>query len=166
MDDRQIADTVNALRDTGKAWAHSDQLRERLGHIIVPHLQRLQVAERALTRRANMQDEAASRADFEAFISAPPYEYEIERIPDDPEKFAWPGNYRDLWVHLAWQTWQEAIGRAENRLNLYAAIVRQLRQMLALQACIAHPEKSHAEIAAEIDRVLSEALSAPEGGAL
>jgi len=48
MDDRKIADTVNALRDTAIRFAGAQQLRERLGHIIVPHLSALKGAQLAL----------------------------------------------------------------------------------------------------------------------
>ena len=39
------------------------------------------------------------RAAFEAWISGPPYEREVERFGDGS---AWPGNYRELDVDLAW----------------------------------------------------------------
>lgn len=50
------------------------------------------------------------RVRFEAFMSAPPFEREIARWPDDPVRYAWPGQYRDLAVQLAWEAWLEARG--------------------------------------------------------
>ena len=48
------------------------------------------------------------REEFEAWISSPPYEKRTKRYPDDPVKYAWPGNYLDVNVELAWQAWQQA----------------------------------------------------------
>lgn len=42
------------------------------------------------------------RETFEEIISASPYEKEIDRFPDDATRHAWPGNYRDINVQLAW----------------------------------------------------------------
>lgn len=46
------------------------------------------------------------RAAFEAFISGPPFERNVERFPDAPTKYAWPCSYRDIAVDLAWYCWQ------------------------------------------------------------
>lgn len=48
------------------------------------------------------------RAEFEAFISGPPFERDVRRFPQDEARFAWPGSYRDLEVDLAWQAWCES----------------------------------------------------------
>ena len=48
------------------------------------------------------------REEFEAWISSPPYEKQTKRYSDDPVKYAWPGNYLDVNVELAWQAWQQA----------------------------------------------------------
>jgi hypothetical protein len=53
--------------------------------------------------------EQKKRERFEQWISAPPYEREIKRKPDDPTVTAWPGNYQDYNVQLAWEAWQEAL---------------------------------------------------------
>ena len=47
------------------------------------------------------------RDQFEAWISAPPFEHSIERCPTDGTH-AWPGSYRVLSVDLAWQAWKAA----------------------------------------------------------
>jgi hypothetical protein len=52
------------------------------------------------------------RAAFEAWISAPPYEREVERFG---ENSAWPGNYRELDVDLAWCAWSAAMATARDR---------------------------------------------------
>ena len=43
---------------------------------------------------------------FEKWISAPPYEQDIERFP---ESSAWPGHYQTYEVQLAWEAWRESI---------------------------------------------------------
>lgn len=48
----------------------------------------------------------AERTAFERTISGPPYERNTERWPDDHTS-AWPGNYKDYPVDLAWALWQE-----------------------------------------------------------
>ena len=53
-----------------------------------------------------------TREDFEAFISAPPFEMPIERFDD---RGAWPGSYTELEVDLAWQAWQAATDAALER---------------------------------------------------
>lgn len=52
------------------------------------------------------------RAAFEAWISGPPYEREIERFGDGS---AWPGNYRDIDVDLAWCAWSAAMATTRDR---------------------------------------------------
>ena len=48
------------------------------------------------------------RSEFEAWISASPFERGIERWSNDESKHAWPGQYRDINVALAWEAWQES----------------------------------------------------------
>lgn len=48
------------------------------------------------------------RSAFEAWISASPYERDIDRWPNDESSYAWPGQYLDVNVALAWEAWQEA----------------------------------------------------------
>lgn len=47
-----------------------------------------------------------SREQFEAAISASPFERSVARWPNDPTKHSWPGAYKDLNVDLAWCMWQ------------------------------------------------------------
>ena len=52
-------------------------------------------------------ERVVSRSAFEAWISAPPYERSTHRWPDDGTK-AWPGQYSDYPVELAWEAWKAA----------------------------------------------------------
>lgn len=54
-------------------------------------------------------ERVVSRSAFEAWITAPPIERNIERWPDDERKSAWPGQYCDYATQLAWEAWQAAI---------------------------------------------------------
>lgn len=53
---------------------------------------------------AGLTDEQ-ERAAFESVIGGPPYERDVRRFADD-DSSAWPGNYRDINVDLAWHIWQ------------------------------------------------------------
>ena len=46
------------------------------------------------------------REQFEAFITAPPFEREVGRWEESAD-VAWPGQYREYEVELAWCAWQE-----------------------------------------------------------
>ena len=48
------------------------------------------------------------RAKFEAWISGPPYEHDIDRYPDDAMKYSWPMSYKKRGVELAWEAWKES----------------------------------------------------------
>jgi hypothetical protein len=52
--------------------------------------------------------DGSARSSFERWISGPPYERETERWPQDEMKHAWPGQYKDISVQLAWESWQQA----------------------------------------------------------
>ena len=52
------------------------------------------------------------RTQFEAWVSAPPFEYSVARWPVSGAS-AWPGSYRDLHVQLAWEAWQAALPRMQ-----------------------------------------------------
>lgn len=57
---------------------------------------------------------------FEKIISAPPFEKSVERWEDNPGKRAWPGNYKDYPVQLAYEVCQdyaEATGAEVARLQ-------------------------------------------------
>lgn len=54
-----------------------------------------------------MSDDTKSRAEFEEWITAPPYEQSIERHPIDSKRTSWPGQYRYYATQLAWEAWRE-----------------------------------------------------------
>lgn len=54
---------------------------------------------------------ADARAEFESWITAPPYEKSVATYPDSS---GWPGQYRAYEVQLAWEAYQA--GRAESEL--------------------------------------------------
>jgi len=60
-----------------------------------------------LTARRLTMSGDADRAVFEAWIVAPPYERSIARWPHTMT-LAWPSQYHDLAVQLAWEAWQES----------------------------------------------------------
>lgn len=49
-----------------------------------------------------------SRKEFEAWITKPPFECNIDRYPNDPGRYGWPGAYHVYEVELAWEAWQAA----------------------------------------------------------
>jgi hypothetical protein len=59
--------------------------------------------------------EAQDRQAFEAAIGRSPYEKRCLRFPDTAAT-AWPGNYRDIEVDLAWCMWQAALSHERARL--------------------------------------------------
>lgn len=58
----------------------------------------------------------AQRKLFEAFISSPPFEKDVSRYPNDHDRFAWPGSYRDISVDLAWNAWVNAISTERSKI--------------------------------------------------
>ena len=48
------------------------------------------------------------RQQFESLMSEPPYEQDLRR---NGESSAWPGNYRNYPVQLAWCAWEELWNR-------------------------------------------------------
>lgn len=54
--------------------------------------------------------DADTRAAFEAWVSAPPFEYDITRLG---EASAWPGCYARMEVDLAYHAWKAAAGEIE-----------------------------------------------------
>ena len=75
-----------------------------------PHPLGLHVTEnREREAKASFAAPAGSaRERFEKWITAPPYERDTYRWPQDETKHAWPGQYKDIAVQLAWESWQEA----------------------------------------------------------
>lgn len=59
-------------------------------------------------------NEHMEREHFDKWITSPPYEREIRRWPMDETKYAWPGQYRDIAVQIAWEAWQERAAMSSN----------------------------------------------------
>jgi len=61
------------------------------------------------TKSRRKWSEKQLREAFEEWITSPPIEASVDRYPKDaPEAIAWPGNYIDYPVQLAWCAWKEA----------------------------------------------------------
>ena len=56
----------------------------------------------ALRKRPAEQE----RKEFEDIVSGEPFVRSVERFPDDPERYSWPGDYKDANVSFAWHVWQ------------------------------------------------------------
>lgn len=56
-------------------------------------------------RSLDAPDGRGAREAFEVWITAPPYERDVSRWPTDADASAWPGQYRDLAVQLAFEAW-------------------------------------------------------------
>ena len=69
------------------------------------------IAEEALEQIEKERSQYDSRAEFERWIYAPPFERGINRYADDPKNWAWPGQYEDPAVQLAWEAWKAAEGK-------------------------------------------------------
>ena len=60
------------------------------------------------TQSGSSLQRVVSRRSFEDWIGGPPYERDLYRWPMDETKHAWPGQYKDIAVQLAWEAWCEA----------------------------------------------------------
>lgn len=56
-----------------------------------------------------------TRKEFEQFLASEPYAKDLYRWPNDDERYACPGQYRDYPVQLAWEVLQEAKRRKKMR---------------------------------------------------
>lgn len=57
--------------------------------------------------------QSINRTQFEAWISASPYEKCIDRYPNNEHLFAWPGYYTHIDTQLAWEAWCAALNCEE-----------------------------------------------------
>src|SRR6185295_3401359 len=62
----------------------------------------------ARDREVFVVNENETRIAFEKWVSTPPFEYDCDRWPNDESKHAWPGQYKDISVQLAWEAWKES----------------------------------------------------------
>ena len=74
------------------------------------------------------------RKQFEELMGAPPYEMNLRRCT---EESAWPGNYRDYKVQLAWCAWEELWNRrAEAQWQPIETAPKELgKRILGLKDC-------------------------------
>jgi hypothetical protein len=112
---------IKAAINTEPSAGH-DYVDEIIGLLRVTRGQRDDAERRCLTSAGGRQPEppktagvkalvsatGSAREAFEKWITAPPYEREIARWPQDETKYAWPGQYQDIAVQLAWESWMEA----------------------------------------------------------
>lgn len=69
----------------------------------------------------------AERQRFEAWVSAPPFEYDAERYD---LRYSWPDNYVEVAVQLAWEAWKERGAEVASRNEAYE-IMRNLKNHTA-----------------------------------
>lgn len=90
---------------------HADHIVREMGDAMY-FLHAVTTAETCMTT-PDTDVERMSREAFEKAISAPTFERSVKRFPNDHDKFAWPGDYRDPAVSLAWHMWREAAALLE-----------------------------------------------------
>lgn len=79
-----------------------------------------------------------TREDFEQVIEGPPYELACYRHPEDPAATAWPGQYGDARVQLAFDVASEIVEPIESRLREYQ------RALLWCFAALSYAERNGA----------------------
>jgi hypothetical protein len=57
----------------------------------------------------------SNRKAFEEWASAPPFEMDVDRNHHNPALSAWPAQYRDYKVQMAWEAWQASWARLTTR---------------------------------------------------
>lgn len=57
-------------------------------------------------------NEIQRRKEFEKWITDPPFEKNIDRWPNNETLHAWPGQYKDADVQLAWAAWIEVVDQS------------------------------------------------------
>jgi hypothetical protein len=75
--------------------------------LYAPATYRRIIAELLEEVKKNTEQTGKTRKAFEAWISAPPYERDVVRFIEHDAASAWPGQYMDYEVELAWEAWQE-----------------------------------------------------------
>lgn len=53
-------------------------------------------------------DKDPEREQFEKWISSPPYEQSIERLPPGYAAYPWTAEYVNVNVQMAWESWRES----------------------------------------------------------
>lgn len=94
------------------------------------------------------------RTAFEAWIKAPPYERSVRRYPNDDSKWAWPNQYCDHTVQLAWEAWSEALsGIEEAEVVGFDGQIRTVTLRFTLMPCVAVGEKWMVEPVESIGKI-------------
>ena len=89
-------------------------------------------------------DQVAIREQFEQWIAAPPYERDLARWPPNDPDHAWPGQYRDIAVELAWHAFREAAGCPLAGLKLVGFAVWESHVGAATRA-VTFPQRQHVQ---------------------
>jgi hypothetical protein len=56
------------------------------------------------------------RDEFEKLVGGSPFDCDVSRYPETVSA-AWPGSYRQIEVHLAWQAYQAAHAKQQKRID-------------------------------------------------
>lgn len=100
---------------------------------------------------------ADARAEFEAWITSPPYEKPVTANPDSS---GWPGQYRAYEVQLAWEAYQA--GRAE--CALLRAAIRRLCNIYVVDDYY-DGQLREERLEAAVNQAIDAAIAEGEGGA-
>jgi hypothetical protein len=68
----------------------------------------------------------SDRKAFEKWISGPPYERSVDRYPNDPARYGFPGSYRDHDVDLCKFAWLAARDHYRKRVAELVEAVEQI----------------------------------------
>ena len=97
------------------------------------------------------------RAEFEKWISSPPFERVPTRYGNDPTKYAWPGAYDEIDVELAWQCWLASFRKSVAAEML--AVLKELQESASYWSDYDVP----LGIVDRINAVISKAMGLKEG---
>lgn len=69
-----------------------------------------------------------SREKFEKIVSSPPFELCTERWPNDPAKYAWPGNYKHYNLQLAYDVCMDYSKEQAEQLTIAKQRIAELEK--------------------------------------
>jgi len=105
------------------------------------------------------------RQRFEAWISAAPFEKNIERYPEDERLFSWPGNYKDIAVEMAWQAWQVRAEHAQAEIDRITSekgkLALHFAEAILLLGRVRNALAFQTEICARVNRFLQAGVEQP-----
>jgi len=118
-----IDDTTNHSVDASAALDRIGQIaRQALALPTAEQVDDINVAE-SFTSVTKTAAPVGEREAFEREMSKPPFEFCMDRWPDDGSSYAWPGNYAAYHTQCAWDAW-----RARAALSAGAAIDAAMRK--------------------------------------